>query len=145
MTDELPRPPDDLPVLPDGLGPPGLGLDVEPLARWRELLHDATAWARLQRSFTPAERAELDAAPDAAAAAAGRWVAKEAVAKAAPGTHGLRDVEVLRGPSGGLDVRRPTLPGRRVHVSVSRTRDHVFGAAWTTPQEGPQDAATGTP
>lgn len=132
----------DEPDLPAQLGPDGLGLDVEPLARWHALHADAVAWERLGRSFTAAERDDIEASDDPATAAASRWVAKEAVVKALGGHAGLRDVEVLRRATGGLVVTRPTLPHHVVLVSVSHTRDHVFGAAWTSSREGSQHAAT---
>jgi phosphopantetheine--protein transferase-like protein len=109
----------------------GFGLDVEPIARWEQLVVDEVAWARMSRTFTPVERAELEAHPAGPArAAAGRWVAKEAVVKAIPGAVGMRDVEVVRAAGEGLAVTAPMLCGMTVHVAVSHTADHVFAAAW---------------
>lgn len=129
-----------LPAAPGG--PAGLGLDVEPLERWRRIATDAVAWERTGRAFTRDERAEIDASPDPAAAAASRWVAKEAVVKCLHGTIGLRDVEVLRASHGGLQVRRPERSRAAVLVSVSHTATHVFGAAWTGDPRGGADAST---
>lgn len=116
----------------------GFGLDVEPIARWNRLVADEVGWARLCRTFSVAERGEIERSDDVVRTAAGRWVVKEAVVKALPAGLGLRDVEVLRGSDGALMVTRPSLPGTTIHVSVSHTAEHVFGAALVMGTRGRQ-------
>jgi phosphopantetheine--protein transferase-like protein len=57
--------------------PLGVGVDVEPLHTF-----STPTDTFLSRNFTPAEASYCAAAPDPAASLAGRWAAKEAVAKA---------------------------------------------------------------
>jgi holo-[acyl-carrier protein] synthase len=97
----------------DGL--PGVGVDVEEVARWTD--PDL-------RIFTPAEREHCAAGADSAERYAGRWCAKEAVVKAlAPYVAASpRDVEILPDPAGRPLVRlAPRLGEVEACVTISHT------------------------
>lgn len=100
---------------------PGVGVDVEVVERFIE---------PDERLFTPAELAYCAAQPNPAESRAGRWCAKEAVAKACAAflRMSLREIEVLAEPSG-----RPVaaLPGRATELGLAAavSISHAGGAA----------------
>lgn len=107
---------------------PGVGVDVEEIARWEE--PDV-------RLFTAAER-EHCARGQSAERYAGRWCAKEAVVKAlAPYVAAsLRDVEILAGPAGEPLVRladRVASPDVEVRVSIAHSRTLAVAVAVAGP------------
>lgn len=112
----------------------GVGVDVEAVARWRELLGRREPW-RLAALFTPREMAGLDRRPDLALHLAGRWCAKEAAMKALTRFDrvSLRDVEIVDGPGGAPHVRLESLgPGHgqvEVRVSISHTGELACAVA----------------
>ena len=117
----------------------GLGLDLVSLPRMERSL-ERFGDRLLERVLTPVERAALPAASGPRTAyVAARFAAKEAAVKAlgtgfAEGVS-MRDVEVLRLPSGRPELRLSGAAARRaeelgvkaVHVSLTHERD-VAGA-----------------
>ena len=104
-------------------GVAGLGVDIEPVARFVD--PDL-------RLFTPAEVAHCLGRPDASERFAGRWCAKEAVLKALTGAEGrysLRDVEIVAGPH-GEPLARVTGYGGTVLVSISHDGVTAAAVAW---------------
>lgn len=94
----------------------GLGIDVVEVARIARAMRRA---GFVERILTPAER-EVALTP---ARVAGRWAAKEAVAKALDLSLRWHDVEVGNDEAGkpSVTIRRP-LGERVVHVSISHER-----------------------
>jgi phosphopantetheine--protein transferase-like protein len=84
-----------------GLNLQGIGVDVEDVCRWEELLREIPAH-QLNTLFTLEEQASCNAAGNRPAAYAGRWCAKEAVRKAINGLGKitLRDIAVVSAPDG---------------------------------------------
>lgn len=126
-----------------------IGVDMVDIARIQALAADERFVSRV---FTPAERALLEGLPPRRQAEilAGRFAAKEAVAKAL-GTGfsgGVRplDIETLRGPSGepvlqlhGKARQRAEALGlRRWQVSLSHTRDVVVAFVALTGDTAPR-------
>jgi holo-[acyl-carrier protein] synthase len=77
-----------------------VGIDIESVPEFRALLGTKGGAAMIQRNFSPSERDYCDGRPDRLA---GRWAAKEAVAKAVgTGFRGIspRDIEITRLASG---------------------------------------------
>jgi holo-[acyl-carrier protein] synthase len=86
----------------------GVGLDNVDVARFREVLERRPRL--LERLFTQAEQDDCGARNDPVPGLAARFAAKEATMKALGvglGSFAMRDVEVLRSPSGA-----PTLVAR---------------------------------
>lgn len=81
------------------------------------------------RVLTPAERLVCTTA----AQVAGRWAAKEAIAKALPWSLSWQDVEILRGASGEPVVRvlHPSFDAsvHRLHVSITHERSMAAAVA----------------
>ena len=101
----------------------GLGLDVVEVARIEQAL-ERPGFA--ERILTPAERA-LGLSP---LRVAGRWAAKEAIAKAV-GLHlSWQDVEILNDASGRPFATVAGLPEEaRVHVSITHERGLAVAVA----------------
>eukprot|EP00741_Cyanophora_paradoxa_P008488 tig00001335_g8213.t1 len=91
----------------------GVGVDVEPIATFQD-----ASETMLERNFTAAELEHCEASSDAPSRLAGKWAAKEAVAKAlsssAPDSAAARlrgsaaplnEIEILPSPSGAPQVR----------------------------------------
>ncbi len=97
----------------------GLGIDVVEIARIERAMRHPRFVLRILR---PEERREGMTASELA----GRWAAKEAVAKAVSCELGWHDVEVRRLPSGAPEARltRPVAgyEGTRLHLSISHER-----------------------
>jgi holo-[acyl-carrier protein] synthase len=99
----------------------GVGIDVVPVARFAEALRRTPALA--QRLFTPAELVTHAGEPRTAESLAGRFAAKEALAKALGAGGGLAwtDAEVDTDDSGrpSLSVRG-TVAERAASLGVTR-------------------------
>ena len=104
----------------------GLGVDLVEVARIRRAMRDPRF---LERILTPAERAEA-LTPERVA---GRWAAKEAVAKAVGVFLRWHDVEIHNLPSGQPIVRLSndvcSLKGRVLHVSISHVKANAVAVA----------------
>lgn len=120
-----------------GLGElPGVGVDVELVARF------AVPDTRL---FTLEELAYCDSQEFPAESRAGRWCAKEAVAKACSRflQLSLREVEILAGPSGRPQVRlsaRALAVGLLVDVSISHAGGMALAVAFAAQERGARRA-----
>ena len=79
----------------------------------------------VRRILTPAERA-VCRTPQSVA---GRWAAKEAIAKALDARLSWQEVEVLPGHAGKLVVRVVGFEGVKLHVSISHERAHAAAVA----------------
>jgi len=109
----------------------GIGIDIIEIDR----VAKAVARTRFrERVFSPAEREYCDACVSAERYA-GRFAAKEAVAKALGGG-GLnwREVEILPSASGApiphlTGAAADRLAGRRLHVSISHSQTHAVAQA----------------
>lgn len=94
----------------------GLGIDVVEVARIERAMRRP---GFLQRILTPAEQA-LDLTPSRVA---GRWAAKEALAKAIDLALTWQDIEILNDAQGKPVVTFANPPkGLTVHVSISHER-----------------------
>lgn len=94
----------------------GIGLDIVEVSRIAEAMRRD---GFLERILTPAERA-MDLAPERVA---GRWAAKEAVAKALRMKLSWQDVEIVNAEDGRPIVAVKGLgDDLRVHVSISHER-----------------------
>lgn len=94
-----------------------IGVDVVEVARIEHALRNPRFLARI---LTPRELESVG--PWTPRRVAGRWAAKEAIAKCLLATPGWHQVEVLPGPEGEpIAHLSPGLlgPGERVHVSIS--------------------------
>ncbi|MHB8637461.1 MAG: holo-ACP synthase [Fimbriimonadaceae bacterium] len=104
----------------------GLGVDLVDVARIRRALREPRF---LNRILTPAERAEA-LTPERVA---GRWAAKEAVAKAVGVFLRWHDVEIRNQPSGqpvAVLVGAAALPEKcTLHVSISHVKGHAVAVA----------------
>lgn len=119
----------------------GLGVDVIEVERIGEVIR-RHGQAFLKHVFTTSEQSRAPASEEAAAAYyAGRWSAKEAVAKAL-GTGigadcGWRDIEIIRWPSGqpvveltGRGAKTAEIAGiSRIHLSISHERNLACASA----------------
>ncbi|MFA4943336.1 MAG: holo-ACP synthase [Lentisphaeria bacterium] len=119
----------------------GTGIDIIEVARIRQAL-ERHGEAFVRRVFTPAEIALAPAAPAAAAAFyAGRWAAKEAVAKTLGTGIGAAcawtDLQVLRQPSGAPRLElagaaaatAQRLAIARIHLSISHLKETACAVA----------------
>ena len=105
---------------------PGIGIDIEDIARFRVLLKQKGASA-LKRLFTEAERAYCFSFRDPAPHFAGFFAAKEAASKAL----GVRKfpfmlLEIRHSDDGAPQVWRD---GRRARVRISITHTRTVAAA----------------
>lgn len=102
----------------------GIGLDLVEVARICKAMRNPRF---VHRILTDRERA-LSLTPERVA---GRWAAKEAVAKAFAGKLGWHDVEVLAGPSGEPRVELQTgfAEGMRIHLSITHERGMAAAVA----------------
>lgn len=95
-----------------------IGIDVVEVARIRRAMRRPRF---AERVLTAAERQ----VPMSPARMAGRWAAKEAVAKCLPNRPGWHDVEIvsdLGGAPRAVLSNRVAISGGRVHVSISHER-----------------------
>lgn len=115
--------------------PPGIGVDVETIARWRDPA------LRLEALFAAAELRHAADTDDPARHLAGTWCAKEAVFKAlscwvsagrAPRVS-LRDIAIERLPDGRPEVVLSRPWTGTIRVSISHTRDLAVAVAQATP------------
>lgn len=101
----------------------GLGIDLVRIERIERAMARNPRF--LERVLTPAERALADSAEWVA----GRWAAKEAIAKAVPIRLSWQDVEVLPG-LGGKPIARVLVPLEgSLFVSITHERDHAAAVA----------------
>jgi len=104
----------------------GLGIDLVEVARIEEALRHPRF---ILRVLTDAERA-MCRTPHCVA---GRWAAKEAIAKAVGLPLGWQEVEILPSATGAPQVTihsRHFDPGRlRIHVSITHERTHAAAVA----------------
>lgn len=104
----------------------GLGLDLVEIKRIEEAMGNPRF---IFRVLTDAERA-MCRTPQCVA---GRWAAKEAIAKAVGLPLGWQEVEILPDDTGAPRVKidNPSFdPGRlRVHVSITHERQHAAAVA----------------
>jgi phosphopantetheine--protein transferase-like protein len=110
--------------------PLGVGVDVEPLSTF-----SSPSETFIQRNFTPSEISYCKSAPNQVASFAGRWAAKEAVAKA-----------ISSAASATLGAGNFTLPGggaSLVDIEVIATTVPVGTATTTTTSGAPQTRLSG--
>ncbi len=101
----------------------GIGADLVDVDRFRLALARTPRLA--ERLFTDAERADADRRRDPVEPLAARFAAKEAVMKALQvglGSFSLRDVEVVRAPSGA--------PSLRLHRQAAALAERAGVGAW---------------
>jgi len=102
----------------------GLGIDIVEVARIEKAMRKERF---LEKLFTPAEIKD----PTDARHIAGRWAAKEAIAKAVPIELGWLDVEVLNDESGSPYVKFSEnvniQKDWKLHISI--THENAFAAA----------------
>ena len=104
----------------------GVGIDLVEIARIEKAMKRP---GFLEKILTPLER-EFCIRPHQVA---GRWAAKEAVAKAVGLSLTWQQVEILPDENGAprAQIQSPHFdPGRlRIHVSISHEREHAIGMA----------------
>jgi len=104
----------------------GLGVDLIEVARIRRAMRDPRFLARI---LTAAERSD----PMTPERVAGRWAAKEAVAKAVGVFLRWHDVEINNLPSGQpvatLVESAHLLEGQALHISISHVKGHAVAVA----------------
>jgi holo-[acyl-carrier protein] synthase len=116
----------------------GLGTDLVEIPRFRRALERRARFS--ERLFSDAERAYAARSVNPAPRLAARFAAKEAVMKALGvglGAFALRDVEVVRHPSGAPEVRltgkAANLAGERGvqhwHLSLTHTKSMALAVA----------------
>jgi len=110
----------------------GVGTDIIEVGRIRESLERHPAFR--DRVLTPAEQTICFSGGDPAKRVAGRFAAKEAVAKALGRSLSWREVEILSDGNGGpvvsLHGRALDLAaGRKVLVSISHCHSHAVAVA----------------
>jgi holo-[acyl-carrier protein] synthase len=103
-----------------------VGLDLVEVSRIAEAMDNPSF---VERILTPKERKSIHTP----LRVAGRWAAKEAVAKAV-GLHlSWQDVEILNGPDGKPDVaiRHPdwNMAAHRIHLSITHEKGHAAAVA----------------
>ena len=114
----------------------GLGTDIIEVSRIKDaLLRHASFEARI---FTAAEREYCSSSVNSAQRYAGRFAAKEAVAKCLGSSLSWLDVEIIPGESGKPEVRlynkAAQIAGeRRVMVSISHCHSHAVATAIAVP------------
>ncbi|OGV64533.1 MAG: holo-[acyl-carrier-protein] synthase [Lentisphaerae bacterium RIFOXYB12_FULL_65_16] len=118
----------------------GIGVDVLEVERMQRTI-DRYGDQFLGHVFTDEERREAPTGAGKAAYYAGRWAAKEAIAKALGTGIGRRcgwtDIRVLRGPDGQPQVTlhgvgaatASTLKVSRIHISISHERKLACASA----------------
>lgn len=101
----------------------GIGTDIVSLDR----IEAASRNPRfVERILTATERGTFKSTAEIA----GRWAAKEAIAKAlSPRQLSWQDVEVLRAPDGRPVVRVALPPGHVLHLSISHERENAVAFA----------------
>jgi holo-[acyl-carrier protein] synthase len=101
----------------------GLGTDIVSIQRIAEAMRNARF---VERVLTSAERSD----PVTPTKLAGRWAAKEALAKAVSTKIGWHEVEVHNDAEGcpRLVLNRSGLvsPGDRLHLSISHEQDYAI-------------------
>lgn len=100
----------------------GVGADVVQVERITKAMRNPRF---VRRILTEAERAHADSA----VFVAGRWAAKEAIAKAMGCSLSWQDVEVLPGANGAPVVRWRNGWSRRIHLSISHERSVALAVA----------------
>ena len=110
----------------------GVGTDIIEVSRIKRALEHRDGFA--ERVFTPAEREYCLSGGNHIQRFAGRFAAKEAVAKSLGTSLAWRDVEILPGESGEPLVKmrgRAALlaDGRRIVVSISHCRSYAVAHA----------------
>jgi holo-[acyl-carrier protein] synthase len=104
----------------------GLGVDLVEVARIRRAMRGSKF---LERILTPSERVDV-LTPERVA---GRWAAKEAVAKAIGVFLRWHEVEIRNLPSGqpiaSVTSAEWSLAGRALHVSISHVKGHAVAVA----------------
>jgi len=104
----------------------GLGIDLVEIARIDEAMRNPRFVFRV---LTDAERSMCQTS----ACVAGRWAAKEAIAKAIGLALSWQEVEVLPDELGApkVTITNPSFdPGRlRIHVSITHDREHAAAVA----------------
>jgi len=119
----------------------GHGIDVVEIPRLAELLRQH-GQRFVQRVFTPAERAYCLGKKRELEHLAGRFAAKEAVAKALGRSLGWRDVAVQNNELGKPTVvlsgrAREAAEGGSIYLSISHSRDYaVAQAVFWVPEPG---------
>jgi holo-[acyl-carrier protein] synthase len=79
----------------------------------------------VRRVLTPAERTYCRSPLQVA----GRWAAKEAIAKCLPPLRSWHDVEIVPGPDGAPVVRGEAALSGRLRVSITHTRGLAMAVA----------------
>ncbi len=109
----------------------GLGTDIIEIGRIEQVLEEYGD-SFLTRHFTPKEIAYCKSFAQPAERFAGRFSAKEAIAKAL-GTGfskiGFLDIEILNDPLGAPKVQVHTLPNERFMLSISHCRRFATATA----------------
>lgn len=102
----------------------GIGIDVVSVARIEKAMENPRFVARI---LTENERR----VGTHATRVAGRWAAKEALAKAIPSLRSWHAVEILNDPSGAPTVRFTDsgLKAFRVHLSITHEKDWAAAVA----------------
>jgi len=113
----------------------GVGIDIVEIERIRLALERFPRF--VQRIFSPAERAEARTRNAPWRYLAGRFAAKEAVAKALGRSFAWQEVEVVGEPGGppraNLHGRaREAARGLQLSLSISHCRDYAVAAAVVT-------------
>jgi holo-[acyl-carrier protein] synthase len=108
----------------------GVGIDIIEIGRIAESIQRPRFRERI---YTEAER-EYCGATASAERYAGRFAAKEAIAKALGGSLVWQEVEILCAPSGAPVPRlhgaaAARLAGRRLHVSISHCHEYAVAQA----------------
>ena len=115
----------------------GIGTDICALERIERMLSGSKSQLFLEKSFTAAEIAAAPGPRAEAAYFAGRWAAKEAVAKALGTGFGAScswlDLEILRLPSGAPELKITGLAAETAealgvtdwHLTISHERSHA--------------------
>jgi holo-[acyl-carrier protein] synthase len=110
----------------------GIGADIIEVGRIREALSRHPSFS--SKVFTQAEEEYCRKSSDPAERFAGRFAAKEAIAKALGRSLSWRDVEILPDAHGKPTVRLArkaleTAAGRTVMVTISHCREYAVGYA----------------
>lgn len=119
----------------------GLGNDIIEIARIEASIQKHGKYF-LERVFTDKERAYCDGKKNSASSYAGRFAAKEAIAKALGSGIGEKlswlDMEILSSPSGKpllyfSDQAKTTFQNPQVHISISHCKTFATAIAiWQT-------------